>query len=98
MSFFPELRDPQIGGGDFLFEAGHFLGIIELLPGAGELLLELPHFLVLDVELLFLFFIERHGSSGTGQESPAGRTSHRAGRQRYDSDERQNDEKERRKK
>src|SRR6516164_3759087 len=60
-SFFLELRDPQIGRSDFLFEPGHFRGIIELLPRAGKLLLELPDLLVFDVELLLLLLVERHG-------------------------------------
>ncbi len=59
-----ELLDALVGGGDLLLQAGHFLWIIELLFGAGELQLQLPQLLVLDVELLFLFFVERHGSSG----------------------------------
>src|SRR5262245_24871151 len=60
-SFFLELCDALIGGSDFLLEPGHFRGVIELLPRPGKLLLELPDFLVFDVELFLLLLVERHG-------------------------------------
>ena len=58
---------------DLLLQSRDILGIIRLLPGSREKLLQIPDFLSSDVNLFFLFLVQCHGQlcsdrQGTGME------------------------------
>jgi len=52
-----ELCDFRFGGGDLVFEAADFLGVVQLGLGPGELLTQLCQALVQHVDLFFDFFV-----------------------------------------